>query len=234
MNFPADIAGFVPPQIANGVKLFAVWVIPLVLAITLREAARGIVAWRLGDDTALRQGRLSANPAVHIDPFGTIILPSMLLLMGGQAMFGWAKPVPVNFGRLRPIRLGFALVAASGLAVNFLLAVISAALLYTVPFLPASGQVFTSANLQNSVQINIVLMVFNLLPLPPLDAGRVLVGLLPRRMAYQLEQMERYTFIILMVGLFLLPMVGFRPFTWLIGLPASYLEALLFHALGLV
>jgi Zn-dependent protease len=223
----------VPPELAAGIRMFSVWVIPLVLAITLHEAAHGIVAWRMGDDTAYRMGRVSANPAVHIDPFGTIILPGMLLLMGGQMMFGWAKPVPVNFGRLRPLRLGMILVAMAGPFVNIVLAVISALLLYLVHFLPESGQVFASSNLQNSVQLNLVLAVFNMLPLPPLDGGRVLVGVLPRPWGYKLSQVERYSFVILLVGLFVLPMLGFRPFTWLVGLPASLLEGLIYHSVGL-
>jgi Zn-dependent protease len=223
----------VPPQLAEGIRSFSVWVIPLVLAITLHEAAHGIVAWRFGDDTALRAGRVSANPVNHIDPFGTILLPGMLLLMGGQMMFGWAKPVPVNFGRLKPIRLGTVAVAFAGPAANLLLALISALLVYGVIFLPQSGQVFALANLKNSVAINLVLAVFNMLPLPPLDGGRVLVALLPHPWGYKLSQVERYSFAILLVALFLLPMLGFRPFLWLVGLPAGLLEGLLYHLTGL-
>lgn len=224
----------VPPQVADGIRNLAVWVIPLILSITLHEAAHGIVAWKLGDDTAKRMGRVSANPANHIDPFGTIMLPGMLLLMGGGMMFGWAKPVPVNFGRLKPPRLGMILVALAGPMTNILLAIISALLIYAVGFLPAAGQEFALSNLKNSVEINLVLAVFNMLPLPPLDGGRVLVGLLPRPLGYKVAQLERYSMIILLVGLFLLPLIHLNPFMWLVGVPAGWLEELLFHVTGFI
>ena len=223
----------VPPQVAAGISNLTVWVIPLILAITMREAAHGLVAYRMGDDTAKRAGRLSANPANHIDPFGTILLPGIMLLMGGM-MLGWAKPIPINYGRLKPPRAGMALVAAAGMGVNLLLAVISAVLIHTVGFLPDAGRTFVFANLVNSVEINLILLVFNLLPLPPLDLGRVLVALLPSPYDYKLAQMERYTIFVLLGGLFLLPLVGLNPFGWIIGLPAMLMKGWLLHLVGVM
>ena len=220
-------------DLAQAVQQFAVWILPLVLSITLHEAAHGYAALRLGDDTALRMGRISMNPLHHVDPFGTIILPGVLLLTGAPMLFGWAKPVPVNFLRLKPLRLGMALVGAAGPATNIVLAIISALLIHLVPLLPAAGRQWTEANLENSVLINLVLAVFNMIPIPPLDGGRVAVGLLPRALAMPLARAERYTFPILMLALFLLPMVGFNLFGWIVGIPVDFLMDLLYRATGL-
>ena len=227
----------IPDNLSQAVQQFSVWILPLVLAITLHEAAHGFVALRFGDDTALRMGRVSANPLRHVDPFGTLILPALLLLAsGGRAAFGWAKPVPVDFGRLRPPRLGMAVVGAAGPATNIILAILSAlilsALLSSLTIIPVAARQWIVLNLNNSVEINLILAVFNMIPLPPLDGGRVAVGLLPWRYAIALQRTERYTLVLLMLAMFILPMVGLNVLGWVVGVPVSYLMDLVYHATG--
>src|SRR6185437_1651538 len=148
--------------------------------------------YQLGDDTAMRAGRVSLNPLKHIDPLGTILLPALMILARAPFLFGYAKPVPVNFGRLKPLRLGMVLVALAGPATNVLLAIISALLAYGLYLLPQSAVLWAAENLKHSIMLNVVLCVFNLLPLPPLDGGRVAVGLLPRALALPLARLEPY------------------------------------------
>ena len=186
----------------------SVWTIPVVLAITFHEAAHGFVAYRFGDDTAWRLGRVSANPLRHVDPVGTILLPGLLLLMRAPFLFGYAKPVPVNFGRLHNPKRDMVWVAAAGPATNILLALISGWLVHVTPFLSLGTGEWLEANLINSIQINTALAVFNMIPLPPLDGGRVAVGLLPRPLAIPLARTERFGMLILMTLLFVLPYIG--------------------------
>ena len=207
----------------------SIWVLPVLLAITLHEAAHGFVAWRLGDDTARQLGRVSFNPFRHVDLFGTVILPAMLLVLRAPFLFGWAKPVPVAFHRLRHPRRAMVLVAAAGPAANLILATASALLFHLLPLLPLSFAGWLGSNLYNSILINLGLAVFNMLPLPPLDGGRVAVGLLPDALARPLARLERFGFLIIIGVIFLLPMLGrqvgidLNVFYWIVGVPVEWL-----------
>lgn len=186
----------------------SVWVLPLVIAITFHEAAHGFVAHRLGDDTAWKLGRVSFNPLKHIDPFGTILLPGLLLLSHAPFLFGYAKPVPVNFRALNHPRIDMVWVALAGPAINILLAALAAAAFHAIGLVPSGSAQWVADNLKNTLVINVVLAVFNMLPLPPLDGGRVAVGLLPDVLARPLSRLEPYGMLILIAILILLPMLG--------------------------
>ena len=186
----------------------SIWLLPVLFAVTFHEAAHGYVARFLGDDTASRLGRVSLNPLRHIDPFGTILLPGLLLFARSPFLFGYAKPVPVNFRALRNPRIGMVLVAAAGPAMNVGLAIIAALAFHLVIYLPATMAQWVALNLKNALIINIVLAVFNLFPLPPLDGGRIAVGLLPDVLARQLARLEPYGMMILIGLLIFLPLVG--------------------------
>jgi len=192
----------------NALYLASTWVIPVILAITLHEAAHAFVARFLGDDTASKLGRVSLNPFKHIDPVGTILLPGLLLLARSPFLFGYAKPVPVKFAALRNPRRDMAWVAAAGPAMNIALAIIAALGFHLIGFLPADSGQWVAENLKNALIINVVLAIFNLFPLPPLDGGRIAVGLLPDVLAKPLARMERYGMIILIALLIVLPMLG--------------------------
>jgi Zn-dependent protease len=191
------------------IQQIAVFALPSIFAITFHEAAHGFVAHRLGDDTAWRMGRVTFNPLRHIDPVGTVAMPLFLLLVsGGRFTFGYAKPVPVNFGQLRRPRIDMVWVALAGPATNILLAFVSALLRHGLPFVPGIARDWVDDNLLVSMLINVVLAVFNMIPLPPLDGGRVAVGLLPDALAFPLARLERYGIPILLTLLILLPLIG--------------------------
>ena len=187
------------------------WAIPVVFAITLHEVAHGWAAKNLGDPTAFRLGRLSVNPIRHVDPMGTVIVPvGMALLSNGAAMFGWAKPVPVVFGNLRNPKRDMIFVAAAGPGANFAMATFWVLLAMLILSLDAAGSFLGGWLILNSeagIKINVFLMVFNLVPIPPLDGGRVLVGLLPKSASDAVARIEPFGFIIVLLLLFVPPRV---------------------------
>lgn len=187
-------------------QLIAVSILPILFAITVHEVAHGWVAKLLGDPTADRLGRLTLNPVRHIDPVGTLLLPATLLLLSsGRFMFGWAKPVPVTWENLRHPRRDMVLVAAAGPAANLVMALIWGIVTKIATLLPDTTRWVAEPMLYMGVYgvaFNVLLMVFNLLPLPPLDGGRVAVGLLPGRWGWALSRVEPYGFFILIALLF--------------------------------
>ena len=219
-------------ELAPIILKITVWALPLIFAVTLHEAAHGYAALALGDDTARRLGRLSLNPLRHVDPFGTLVLPGLLLAFGG-VVFGWAKPVPVNFSKLKGHGLGMVAVAAAGPAANLVLATVAVALAGLVPLVPGGSQDWLRANLSNALYINLLLAVFNLIPVLPLDGGRVVAGLLPRALAARWARLERFGLLIVLVALFLLPTLGqmigvpLDLFAWLVKGPVSWLASLI-------
>ncbi len=198
------------PGLLSNTTLYSIsiWVIPLVLAITLHEAAHGYVAHHFGDNTAWERGRVTLNPLKHIDPFGTLLLPAILLISHSPFLFGYAKPVPVNFRALNHPRLDMVWVALAGPVTNIALALIAAAGFHLLGLAPEKSAQWFSDNLKNALVINVVLAVFNMLPIPPLDGGRVAVGLLPNVLAVPLSRLEPYGMLILIGFLILLPMLG--------------------------
>jgi len=223
----------------NIVYQISVWLLPALTAITLHEAAHGYAARAFGDDTAERMGRVSLNPLRHIDPFGTILMPALLLLAKAPFLFGYAKPVPVHPGRLNNPRRDMVWVAAAGPAMNLALALAAAILYHLVDLMPGWAGPWLAENLANAILLNVILAVFNMLPLPPLDGGRVAVELLPRPLAWRLAQLERYGIFILLALIFVIPWLSrelgspINPVAWVLEEPVRWLVGMIADIAGL-
>jgi Zn-dependent protease len=221
-------------------KLFeaSTWVLPILIAIPFHEVAHGRVANWLGDPTARLQGRLSLNPIRHVDPFGTIVLP-LILFLTAPFVFGWAKPVPVNPRYFKNPRQQMIWVALAGPGINLILAFAGILVLHAVFLLPEGmAAQWAGTTLINFVMINLVLAVFNMLPIPPLDGSRVLVGILPEPLALRVQALDRYGMLLLIGVLFLLPFLGQQLglnldlVHWAVGVPVSYLGQWMFTIFG--
>ena len=214
----------------------AALILPLIFAIVFHEVAHGLMARALGDPTADEQGRLSLNPLRHVDPIGTVLVPGALKLMG-LPVFGWAKPVPVNFARLRNPRRDMILVAAAGPVSNLIMAAIAALVLglmsrsFGGPQEPSLAVSFVVLNLLNFIAINVFLALFNLLPIPPFDGSHILEGLLPDAAARQYGELRKYGFLLVILLIVVLPQLvsGFDPVGFLIGRPVAWLSDQYLH-----
>jgi Zn-dependent protease len=219
----------------NTLFQIATWLIPLVIAIVFHEVSHGLVARSLGDPTAEERGRLSFNPIRHVDPFGTVILP-LLLAISHAPIFGWAKPVPVNYRRLRHPRRDMVLVALAGPGMNLLLAIVGAvALAATLSFSSDPNSLATTliaGNAINFVLINLFLAVFNLLPIPPFDGGHVVQGLLPPSAAAAFARIGRYSLLVLIVLLLVLPALGINVVGRLVSPLVDHLATILLGLFG--
>jgi Zn-dependent protease len=220
-------------NLPNTVYTASTWIVPILIAITFHEAAHAFAAWRLGDDTAHRLGRVTFNPLKHVDPVGTILLPALLFLTKAPFLFGWAKPVPVAFQRLGKPRRDMALVAIAGPFTNVVLALVSAVLIRLVGLLPEEIAPWFVQTLHQSILLNLILAIFNMFPIPPLDGSRVVMSLLPKVLARQYAKLERFGFLILLGIIFLLPMLGrqmgtdLNLFRWAIAAPLQWLMPIL-------
>ncbi len=204
----------------SSIYTLTTWVIPLLLCVILHEIAHGYVALKLGDKTAWLMGRLTLDPRKHIDPIGSLLVPGLLLLSGSKMLFGWAKPVPVDFNRLNHPKRDMGLVALAGPLANVLLAIVFVLLGRLILFiLPVDNHLtlWLLENIKNGIGLSLVLACFNLLPILPMDGGRVVASLLPRNLSIKYQESEKYGLFVLIGVLFLLPAMGIDIVGWFIG-----------------
>ena len=220
--------------------MLLIWLVVSIMAITFHEAAHGLVAYWRGDNTAYMLGRVTANPIPHIDPIGTIGLPVLMLMIGIPFVFGWAKPVPVNYRNLKSVRRDSLLVAAAGPGANILLALCFVlAMRFVLPFVPESYAETTARFLAVGFTLNLVFAVFNMLPFPPLDGSKVLMAVLPARGANYLARLERHGLIIILILLFVLPWllqqvgIAYNPIDVLVRQPVMALSEWMGGLVGL-
>ena len=215
------------------------WIVPILIAVTMHEVAHGYTAMLLGDDTAKKQGRITLNPFKHIDIFGTIIIPLLLIIIKTPFIFGWAKPVPVKFNRLNNPLRDMVLVALAGPAMNIFLAIVGSSILSIMINFQLLDSLWLTKTLINFLLINVILAVFNMLPIPPLDGGRVAVGILPQKISILLVKLEKYGLIIIITALFFLPLLGrqigvkIEPIHWFINFFSSALISIIAKLTGL-
>lgn len=195
------------------------WIIPLLLCVIVHEVAHGVIALKLGDRTALNAGRLTLNPLPHFDPVGSFMIPGLLWLLHSPIMLGWAKPVPVNFGNLNHPKRDMGLVAVAGPLSNLILAIVFALVLKVCVFILPEGPMllWLVKNLSNGIMMSLVLGIFNLLPILPLDGGRILVSVLPLKWAILYQKTEKYGFFILFGVISLSYVSGWNVIGWFIG-----------------
>jgi len=209
---------------AHQLWLVVIVAIPIIIAITLHEAAHGFVARHFGDSTAADMGRVTLNPLKHIDPFGTVILPALLLLSHTGILFGYAKPVPVDFSALNHPKRDMIWVAAAGPVMNLLLAGISVLLIIAESHAGVKAGNALFDLMLASLNINLVLALLNMVPLPPLDGGRVAIGLLPQPFSNMLAQLNRFGLLLVLAIFILLPLAGLNIFQLLVARPVAWIE----------